>query len=71
VRGLQADKILMELCIGAAGKTQLGFKNYSYITHPSITIPADHLAIAALVSIFVSWRTKEALFVTLNICVIV
>jgi methenyltetrahydromethanopterin cyclohydrolase len=58
--GFQAGKILTELCMGGAGKAQLGFKTYSDLTLPSITISTDHPAIAALGSQFAGWRIKEA-----------
>ena len=58
--GFQAGKIFTELCLGGAGKAQLGFKTYGDITFPSITISTDHPAIAALGSQFAGWRIKEA-----------
>ncbi len=57
--GFQAGKKLTELCMGGAGKAQLGFKNYGDLTFPSITISTDHPAIAALGSQFAGWRIKE------------
>ena len=57
--GFQAGKKLTELCMGGAGKAQLGFKNYSDLTFPSITISTDHPAIAALGSQFAGWRIKD------------
>jgi len=57
--GFQAGKILTELCMGGAGKAQLGFKTYGNITFPSITICTDHPAIAALGSQFAGWRIKD------------
>jgi methenyltetrahydromethanopterin cyclohydrolase len=58
--GFQAGKKLTELCLGGAGKAQLGFKTYGDIAFPSITISTDHPAIAALGSQFAGWRIKEA-----------
>jgi methenyltetrahydromethanopterin cyclohydrolase len=58
--GFQAGKILTELCMGGAGKVQLGFKAYGDITFPSITVSSDHPAVAALGSQFAGWRIKEA-----------
>ena len=58
--GFQAGKVLTELCMGGAGKAQLGFKTYGEITLPSITVSTDHPAIAALGSQFAGWRIKEA-----------
>ena len=46
--GFQAGKKLTELCMGGAGKAQIGFKTYGDITFPSITISIDHPAIAAV-----------------------
>ena len=57
--GFQAGKILTELCLGGAGKAQLGFKTYGAITFPSVTISTDHPAVAALGSQFAGWRIKE------------
>lgn len=57
--GFQAGKKLTELCMGGAGKAQLGFKTYGDLTFPSITISTDHPAIAALGSQFAGWRIKD------------
>ena len=57
--GFQAGKILTELCMGGAGKAQIGFKAYGDITFPSITVSSDHPVVAALGSQFAGWRIKE------------
>ena len=57
--GFQAGKKLTELCMGGAGKAQLGFKTYGDLTFPSITVSTDHPAIAALGSQFAGWRIKD------------
>jgi methenyltetrahydromethanopterin cyclohydrolase len=57
--GFQAGKKLTELCLGGAGKAQLGFKTYGDLSFPSITITSDHPAIAMLGSQFAGWRIKE------------
>ncbi|MCW4005232.1 MAG: methenyltetrahydromethanopterin cyclohydrolase [Candidatus Bathyarchaeota archaeon] len=57
--GFQAGKILTELCLGGAGKAQLGFKAYGDTELLSVTISSDHPAIAALGSQFAGWRIKE------------
>ena len=57
--GFQAGKMLTELCMGGAGKAQLGFKAYGDLTFPSITVSTDHPAIAALGSQFAGWRIKD------------
>jgi methenyltetrahydromethanopterin cyclohydrolase len=57
--GFQAGKLLTELCMGCAGKAQLGFKTYGDITFPSITVSSDFPAIAMLGSQFAGWRIKE------------
>ncbi len=57
--GFQAGKKLTELCMGGAGKAQLGFKTYGDLTFPSITISTDHPAIAILGSQFAGWRIKD------------
>ena len=57
--GFQAGKKLTELCLGGAGKVQLGFKTYGDITFPSITVSSDFPAIAMLGSQFAGWRIKD------------
>jgi len=57
--GFEAGKILTELCLGGAGKAELGFKTYGDIDFPSVTITSDHPAIAMLGSQFAGWRIKE------------
>jgi methenyltetrahydromethanopterin cyclohydrolase len=57
--GFQAGKKLTELCMGGAGKAQLGFKTYGDIVFPSITVSSDHPAIAMLGSQFAGWRIKD------------
>jgi methenyltetrahydromethanopterin cyclohydrolase len=57
--GFQAGKILTELCLGCAGKAQLGFKSYGDVSFPSVTVSSDHPAVAMLGSQFAGWRIKE------------
>jgi len=57
--GFQAGKKLTELCMGGAGKAQLGFKTFGDVAFPSITVSTDHPAIAALGSQFAGWRIKD------------
>ncbi len=57
--GFQAGKKLTELCLGGAGKVQLGFKTYGDITFPSITVSSDFPAVAMLGSQFAGWRIKD------------
>jgi methenyltetrahydromethanopterin cyclohydrolase len=57
--GFQAGKKLTELCLGGAGKAQLGFKTFGDLTFPSITVSSDHPAIAMLGSQFAGWRIKD------------
>jgi methenyltetrahydromethanopterin cyclohydrolase len=57
--GYAAGKKLTELCLGGAGKVQLGFKSYGDINVPSITITTDHPAISTLGSQFAGWRIKD------------
>jgi methenyltetrahydromethanopterin cyclohydrolase len=57
--GFQAGKTLTELCLGGAGKAQLGFKTYGDLPFPSITVSSDHPAIAMLGSQFAGWRIKD------------
>jgi methenyltetrahydromethanopterin cyclohydrolase len=57
--GFDAGKKLTELCLGCAGKVQLGFKSYGDLTFPSITVTTDHPAIACLGSQFAGWRIKD------------
>jgi methenyltetrahydromethanopterin cyclohydrolase len=64
--GFQAGKILTEICMGSAGKAQLGFKTYGNLTFPSITVMTDHPAIAALGSQFAGWRIKDGESITIG-----
>jgi len=57
--GFEAGKILTELCLGAAGKVDLGFKSYGDIDFPSVTVTTDFPAIACLGSQFAGWRIKD------------
>ena len=57
--GFQAGKMFTELCMGGAGKAQIGLKTYGDLAFPSITVSTDHPAIAALGSQFAGWRIKE------------
>jgi methenyltetrahydromethanopterin cyclohydrolase len=57
--GFQAGKKLTELCLGGAGKVQLGFKTYGDLTFPSVTVSSDHPAIAMLGAQFAGWRIKD------------
>ncbi len=57
--GFAAGKLLTELCLGGSAKVQLGFKSYSDLTFPSVTITSDHPAIAMLGSQFAGWRIKD------------
>jgi methenyltetrahydromethanopterin cyclohydrolase len=57
--GFQAGKIFTEICMGGAGKAQLGFKAYGDLLLPSITVASDHPVVAALGSQFAGWRIKE------------
>ncbi|MGD6808127.1 MAG: methenyltetrahydromethanopterin cyclohydrolase [Candidatus Bathyarchaeia archaeon] len=57
--GFEVGKILTELCLGGAGKVDLGFKSYGDIDFPSVTVTTDFPAIACLGSQFAGWRIKE------------
>ncbi|MCW3999177.1 MAG: methenyltetrahydromethanopterin cyclohydrolase [Candidatus Bathyarchaeota archaeon] len=57
--GFAAGKILTELCLGGAGKAELGFRTYGDIDFPSVTITSDHPAVAMLGSQFAGWRIKD------------
>lgn len=57
--GFEAGKKLTELCLGGAGKAQLGFKTYGDMTFPSVTVASDHPAIAMLGAQFAGWRIKD------------
>jgi methenyltetrahydromethanopterin cyclohydrolase len=57
--GFQAGRKLTELCLGGAGKVQVGFKTYGDITFPSITVASDFPAVAMLGSQFAGWRIKD------------
>jgi methenyltetrahydromethanopterin cyclohydrolase len=58
--GFQAGEVLTEICMGGAGKAQIGFKTYGELALPSITVSTAHPAIAALGSQFAGWRIKES-----------
>jgi methenyltetrahydromethanopterin cyclohydrolase len=58
--GFQAGKIFTELCMGGAGKAQLGFKSYGDITLPSITVSTDLLQ-SGLV-LLALWRLSRKMF---------
>lgn len=57
--GFEAGKILTELCLGGAGKVDIGFKTYGDIDFPSCTVTTDFPAVACLGSQFAGWRIKE------------
>lgn len=57
--GFEAGKMLTELCLGGAGKAELGYKNYGDLEFPSVTITSDNPAIAMLGSQFAGWRIKD------------
>ncbi|MGD6852197.1 MAG: methenyltetrahydromethanopterin cyclohydrolase [Candidatus Bathyarchaeia archaeon] len=57
--GFEAGKILTELCLGGAGKAELGFKSYGDLSFPSVTITSDYPAVAMLGSQFAGWRIKD------------
>jgi methenyltetrahydromethanopterin cyclohydrolase len=57
--GFQAGEVLTEICMGGAGKAQIGFKTYGELALPSITVSTAHPAIATLGSQFAGWRIKE------------
>ncbi|MGE5554769.1 MAG: methenyltetrahydromethanopterin cyclohydrolase [Methanocella sp.] len=57
--GFEAGKLLTELCLGGAGKAELGYKSYGDLDFPSITITSDYPAIAMLGSQFAGWRIKD------------
>jgi methenyltetrahydromethanopterin cyclohydrolase len=57
--GFEAGKILTELCLGGAGKAELGYKSYGDLDFPSITITSDYPAVAMLGSQFAGWRIKD------------
>jgi methenyltetrahydromethanopterin cyclohydrolase len=57
--GFAAGKILTELCLGGAGKAELGYKSYGELDFPSVTITSDYPAVAMLGSQFAGWRIKD------------
>ena len=57
--GFEAGILLTELCLGGAGKAELGFKTYGDLSFPSVTVTSDHPAIAMLGSQFAGWRIKD------------
>ncbi len=57
--GFQAGKKLTEICMGGAGKVQLGLRSYGDMAFPTITVSTDHPAIATLGSQFAGWRIRD------------
>jgi len=57
--GFEAGKILTELCLGAVGTVDFGFKSYGELVFPSVTVTTSFPAVACLGSQFAGWRIKE------------
>jgi methenyltetrahydromethanopterin cyclohydrolase len=56
---LQAGKKLTEICMGGAGKVQLGQRSYGEKAFHTINVSTDYPAIATMGSQFAGWRIKD------------
>ncbi|MGB9854133.1 MAG: methenyltetrahydromethanopterin cyclohydrolase [Candidatus Bathyarchaeales archaeon] len=57
--GLQAGRIITEICMGGLGKAEITSRKYGEVELPVIFVYTDHPAIAALGSQFAGWNIKE------------
>ena len=57
--GLEAGRIITEICMGGLGKAEVTSRKYGEVELPSIFVYTDHPAIAALGSQFAGWNIKE------------
>jgi methenyltetrahydromethanopterin cyclohydrolase len=58
--GLQAGRIITEICMGGLGKAKITSRKYGEVELPSIFVYTDHPAIATLGAQFAGWNIKEA-----------
>jgi methenyltetrahydromethanopterin cyclohydrolase len=56
--GLEAGRIITEICMGGLGKAEVTSRKYGEVELPSIFVYTDHPAIAALGSQFAGWNIK-------------
>jgi len=57
--GLQAGKLITEICLGGYGKATISSTKYDdNLTLPTITVQTDHPAISTLGSQFADWQIK-------------
>jgi methenyltetrahydromethanopterin cyclohydrolase len=57
--GLQAGKIITEICLGGLGKANIYVGQYGDMHLPSILVRTDHPAIATMGSQFADWQIKH------------
>jgi methenyltetrahydromethanopterin cyclohydrolase len=57
--GLNAGKIITEICMGGCGKAEITFKEYGNLELPTIFVYTDHPAVATLGSQFSGWQVKK------------
>lgn len=56
--GLQAGRIITEICMGGLGKAEITSRKYGEVELPSIFVYTDHPAIATLGAQFAGWNIK-------------
>ena len=57
--GLQAGRIITEICMGGCGKARITSRKYGKLELPSIFVHTDHPAIATLGSQYAGWQISE------------
>jgi methenyltetrahydromethanopterin cyclohydrolase len=57
--GLQAGKIITEICMGGCAKARITSRKYGQLELPSIFVSTDHPAIATLGSQYAGWQINE------------
>ena len=57
--GLQAGRIITEICMGGCGKARITSRKYGKLELPSIFVHTDHPAIATLGSQYAGWQINE------------
>ena len=57
--GLQAGRIITEICMGGCGKARITSRKYGKLELPSIFVSTDHPTIATLGSQYAGWQINE------------
>jgi methenyltetrahydromethanopterin cyclohydrolase len=57
--GLQAGRIITEICMGGCGKARITSRKYGKLELPSIFVSTDHPTIAILGSQYAGWQINE------------